>query len=177
MTEEKIWLIPTARVGAPPVRPIMVSSPTALAVCWRVSGLTENPKPFTAWEADWTVSPRRTGLAFIAKYTPGSRVVAAIMAITATKDSISIAPYPIMRTCDSFWMSLGVVPEAISEWNPERAPQAMIMKTNGKSEPAKTGPWPLKANSVNLGMCIGGSVKAMPTASRSMVPIFMKVER
>ena len=38
MTEEKIWLIPTARVGAPPVLPIMESSPTALAVCWRVSG-------------------------------------------------------------------------------------------------------------------------------------------
>src|SRR5215217_6034610 len=177
VTPAKIAEIPTASVGAPPVLPTMDSSPTALAVLWSVSGLTEKPKLLTAWEADWTVSPRSAGLAFIAKYTPGSRVVAAIMAITATKDSMSIAPYPIMRTCDSFWMSLGVVPEAISEWNPESAPQAMVIKTNGKSAPAKTGPWPLKANSVNLGMCIGGSVKAMPTASRSMVPIFMKVER
>ena len=51
------------------------------------------------------------------------------------------------------------------------------MNTNGKSEPAKTGPWPLKANSVKRGICIGGKVMAMPTASRAMVPIFMKVER
>src|SRR5919112_6864260 len=88
----RIWLIPTARVGAPPVLPMMDSSPTLWAVWLRVSGLTENPKPLTAWAADWAVSPRRAGLAFIAKYTPGSRMVAAIMAITATKDSISMAP-------------------------------------------------------------------------------------
>jgi lambda repressor-like predicted transcriptional regulator len=71
---------------------MMVSSPTALAVCCRVCGLTENPKSLTAWAADCTVSPSTTGLVFMAKYTPGSRVVAAIMAITATKDSMSIAP-------------------------------------------------------------------------------------
>ena len=71
---------------------MMLSSPTAAAVLVSVSGETENPKPLTAWEADWTVSPRSAGLAFIAKYTPGSRVVAAIMAITATKDSMSMAP-------------------------------------------------------------------------------------
>src|SRR5215211_310881 len=152
MTDEKIWLIPTASVGAPPVLPMMLSSPTFWAVFVSVCASTENPKLLTAWAADWAVSPRRAGLAFIAKYTPGSRAVAAMMAITATKDSMSMAPYPIMRTCDSFWMSLGVVPEATSEWNPERAPQAMVMNTNGKSAPAKTGPWPLKANSVNLGM-------------------------
>jgi hypothetical protein len=70
----------------------MESSPTALAVLWSVSGVTENPKLLTAWEADWTVSPRSAPLAFMAKYTPGSSVTAAIMAITATNDSISIAP-------------------------------------------------------------------------------------
>jgi hypothetical protein len=82
-----------------------------------------------------------------------------------------------MRTCDSFWMSFGVVPEAMSEWNPERAPQAMVMKTKGKSGPAKTGPSPVEANSVTLGICIAGSVMAMPMASSNMVPIFIKVER
>jgi hypothetical protein len=35
-----------------------------------------------------------------------------------------------------------VVPEAISEWNPEIAPQAMVMKQNGKILPAKIGPVP-----------------------------------
>src|SRR5215211_3713802 len=92
VTPAKIADIPTASVGAPPVLPIMELSPTALAVFVSVCGSTENPKPFTAWEADWTVSPRSAGLAFIAKYTPGSRVVAAIIAITATNDSVSIAP-------------------------------------------------------------------------------------
>ena len=35
---------------------------------------------------------------------------------------------------------LGVVPEEISEWKPEIAPQAMVMKQNGKILPAKIGP-------------------------------------
>src|SRR3712207_5543537 len=82
-----------------------------------------------------------------------------------------------MRTCDSFWMSLGVVPEAMSEWKPERAPHAIVMKTKGKREPAKTGPSPLKANCVARGMCIGGRGIAVAMARRNMVPIFMKVER
>ncbi len=82
-----------------------------------------------------------------------------------------------MRICDSFWMSLGVVPEATSAWKPESAPQAMVMNTNGNRGPAKTGPVPVKANSVARGIWIGGRVIAMPTASRAIVPIFMKVER
>jgi hypothetical protein len=92
VTPAKIADIPTASVGAPPVLPTMESSPTAFAVLWSVSGLTENPKPLTAWEADWTVTPRSEVLAFLANYTPGSSVTAAIMAITATNDSVSIAP-------------------------------------------------------------------------------------
>ena len=39
-------------------------------------------------------------------------------------------------------MSFGVVPLAISEWKPEIAPQAMVMKTNGKTLPPKSGPVP-----------------------------------
>ena len=81
------------------------------------------------------------------------------------------------RTCVSFWIIFGVVPEAISEWKPERAPQAMMMKTKGNSEPAKTGPSPLEANGVTASFCITGSVTRMPTASSTMVPIFMKVDR
>ena len=35
---------------------------------------------------------------------------------------------------------MGVVPEAMSEWKPEIAPQAIVMKANGNSLPANTGP-------------------------------------
>ena len=83
----------------------------------------------------------------------------------------------MVRTCDSFSIIFGVVPDAISEWKPERAPQAMMMKTKGNSEPAKTGPWPLDANSVKRSFSSTGSVTMMPTASSRIVPIFMKVER
>jgi len=38
--------------------------------------------------------------------------------------------------------SLGVVPEATMEWNPEIAAQAMVMKQNGNTGPANTGPLP-----------------------------------
>jgi len=40
---------------------------------------------------------------------------AAIRALIATKDSISMPPYPIIRTWLSLATILGVVPEAISE--------------------------------------------------------------
>jgi hypothetical protein len=72
---------------------------------------------------------------------------------------------------------LGVVPEEISAWNPDNAPQAIVMKTNGKSLPAKTGPVPSRANLVTASFCRVGAAKIMPTASRAMTPIFMKVER
>ena len=81
------------------------------------------------------------------------------------------------RTCDSFWIILGVVPEAMSAWNPDSAPQAMVMKTNGNSAPAKTGPVPLLANSVTASVCRVGAAMSTPTASRPMVPIFMNVDR
>ena len=37
---------------------------------------------------------------------------------------------------------LGVVPVPMSAWKPESAPQAMVMKTNGKTEPGMSGPPP-----------------------------------
>jgi hypothetical protein len=70
-----------------------------------------------------------------------------------------------------------VVPDAIREWKPDSAPQAMMMNTNGNSEPANTGPWPFEANSVTRSFCSTGRVKRIPSASSTIVPIFMKVER
>jgi len=70
-----------------------------------------------------------------------------------------------------------VVPEAISAWKPESAPQAIVMKTNGNSLPAKTGPVPGSANSERAGACSVGAAMIMPIASSTMTPIFMNVER
>ena len=39
----------------------------------------------------------------------------------------------------SFSSIFGVVPEAISAWKPDSAPQAIVMNRNGNSEPANTG--------------------------------------
>ena len=36
----------------------------------------------------------------------------------------------------------GVVPDAMSEWNPEMAPQAIVMNKNGNSAPGMIGPPP-----------------------------------
>ena len=46
------------------------------------------------------------------------------------------------RVSLSLSIILGVVPEAISEWKPEMAPQAMVMKTKGKTLPGMIGPLP-----------------------------------
>ena len=39
-------------------------------------------------------------------------------------------------------MSLGVVPEEMSEWKPESAPHMITMQTNGQIAPGTTGPPP-----------------------------------
>ena len=49
----------------------------------------------------------------------------------------------------------GVVPDAISAWKPEIAPQAIVMNTNGKSVPGMIGP-PPPANCVTAGICSSG---------------------
>ena len=46
----------------------------------------------------------------------------------------------MMRASVSRSSSFGVVPLAISEWKPEIAPHAIVMKQNGKICPAKIGP-------------------------------------
>ncbi len=83
----------------------------------------------------------------------------------------------MIRACDSFSISLGVVPELMSAWKPEMDPQAMVMNRNGNRLPAKAGPVPVWANCVTAGIWICGAVKTMPRARTPMVPTFMKVER
>lgn len=58
-----------------------------------------------------------------------------------------------------------------------QAPQAMVMKTNGNIDPAKTGPSPRAAKSVTAGIFRVGIASTTPTAMSAMVPTFMKVER
>ena len=70
-----------------------------------------------------------------------------------------------------------MVPEAIRAWKPDSAPQAIVMNTNGNSLPAKTGPVPGSANSESAGACSVGAAMIMPTASSTMTPIFMNVDR
>ena len=72
---------------------------------------------------------------------------------------------------------LGVVPEAMRAWNPDNAPQAIVMNTNGKSLPANTGPVPSIAKSVTASFCSTGRAITSPTASSTMTPIFMNVDR
>ena len=68
------------------------------------------------------------------------------------------------------------MPEEISEWKPEMAPQAMVMKQKGKTLPAKIGPVP-STKRVIAGSSICGRMSTMPTASAKMVPSLTKVER
>src|SRR2546428_10109175 len=80
-----------------------------------------------------------------------------------------------MRASLSRSIILGVVPEATSAWNPEIAPQAIVMNANGNSFPAKTGPSPSVAKGVSAGMRSGGGVTRIATASASTV-VLLKQE-
>jgi hypothetical protein len=102
---------------------------------------------------------------------------AAIRALIATNDSISMPPYPIIRIWLSLPIILGVVPEAISAWNPDKAPQATVMNTKGNSFPANTGPVPLNAKSVTAWFCSTGWAMTTPTPRSAMTPTFMNVDR
>ena len=72
--------------------------------------------------------------------------------------------------------SFGVVPDAISEWKPEMAPHAMVMKQNGNTLPAKIGPVP-STKRVTAGRWISGRITMIPMASAATVPSFTNVER
>ena len=81
-----------------------------------------------------------------------------------------------MRAWPSLASSLGVVPEAMIECQPDTAPQAMVMNRNGNRSPANTGPVP-SMKRVTAGICRSGAVIRMASASSAMVPILRKVDR
>src|SRR5664280_2543269 len=169
--------IPKARVGAPPVREISVISWTDLAAAARSAGLIVNPRVRMNSEAapGWPpVEP--TGL-LRAEEIPCVMTEAAIRALIATNDSVSMPPYPIIRTWLSLLIIFGVVPEAIRAWKPDKAPQAIVMNTNGNSLPANTGPLPLSAKLVTAWLWSTGLAMTRPTARSTMTPTFMKVDR
>jgi hypothetical protein len=80
------------------------------------------------------------------------------------------------RMSFSFAMSLGVVPDAMSEWKPDTAAQAMVMKQKGNTAPANTGPVP-SMNRVIAGIFSVGASTTIAMPSAATVPIFMKVLR
>ena len=89
---EKMWAMPTAREGAPPVRLKRVFSPilnARSAMCWAVTGKPQEEMIAAACSGALPTTP--AGL-LIAKKTPGSSAAAATMAVTATSDSSSMLP-------------------------------------------------------------------------------------
>jgi hypothetical protein len=84
--------MPTARLGAPPVLESSVDSPICAASASSCSGVMTNPHCAMARAAVSAVGPSAAGPTFIAKYTPGSSVAAATIAITPTSDSVSMLP-------------------------------------------------------------------------------------
>ncbi|MNL81794.1 hypothetical protein D3C87_2090090 [compost metagenome] len=66
-TLDRMCAMPTARVGAPPAREMMVDSPTSLAVCTSISGVTRKPHDEIACAADSAVVPIRAAGEFMAK--------------------------------------------------------------------------------------------------------------
>ena len=70
----------------------------------------------------------------------------------------------------------GVVPDAMSEWKPEMAPQAMVMNTNGNTLPGMIGPLPC-TNSEIASILNRGFTIMMPTTSMAIVPSFMYADR
>jgi hypothetical protein len=64
-----------------------------------------------------------------------------------------------------------VVPEDMIAWKPEMAEQAIVIKQNGKTAPAKTGPDP-SMNFVIAGICRVGQITRMATAKKPTAPIF-----
>ena len=80
------------------------------------------------------------------------------------------------RTSPSLRKSFGVVPLETSAWNPDTAPHAIVINTNGKSLPANIGPVP-STNLVKAGSLSSGCVSTMEQASSATVPNFRNVDR
>ncbi len=69
------------------------------------------------------------------------------------------------------------MPEAIIAWKPDKAPHAMVTNRKGNSEPVNTGPSLRCANSLMAGTVIVGWTTTIASASITMTPTFMKVDR
>ena len=69
------------------------------------------------------------------------------------------------------------MPLEISEWKPEIAPQAMVMKQNGKIFPATTGPEPSTKRRQRRHLQIRQHQQRFRSASAKIVPSFMNVLR
>jgi len=67
MTFDRICAMPTASVGAPPVRDSTVFSPTSCASCVRASGVITKPQLEIFWAASAAVDPITAAGLFIAK--------------------------------------------------------------------------------------------------------------
>jgi len=89
---EKISAMPTARLGAPPVRDRSVVSPTERVSDSNAAASSGKPQPLIVAAALATSVPIAALAELIAKYTPGCMMPAESSAITATKLSISMAP-------------------------------------------------------------------------------------
>src|SRR5258707_14275213 len=83
----------------------------------------------------------------------------------------------MIRASGSRAIIFGVVPDATSEWNPDTAPQAIVMNANGNSLPANTGPSPAVANGVSAGMRSGGNRIRIAAPSPTTVVILRNVDR
>src|SRR5664279_344816 len=107
--------ITSASDGAPPVRENSVCSPTLCARAAMSPTVTGKPQAEMVATAACGVAPTIPAGEFTAKYTPGCSTHAAIIAITATKLSSSMLPYPTGQAWDSVAIIFGVVPEEISD--------------------------------------------------------------
>lgn len=159
------------KVGAPPARPNIVVSPRFVASSCIPSSVTGKPAALIR-----VTTSAGAPLVLIAKYSPGSITQAAIIAMSATIISTTIAPYPMSRMRASRASIFGVVPEAIREWNPETAPHAIVMQTNGNTGPAKTGPDPSIKREID-GISMVGRSTTTAMAIAATVPSFKKVLR
>ena len=87
ITPANMCAMPTAKVGAPPVRPTIVISPTDAARSRIWSAVTGKPRAVTC-----CVTVAMSPFMLIAKYCPGSSVAAAIKAMMPTIISVIIPP-------------------------------------------------------------------------------------
>ena len=80
-------------------------------------------------------------------------------------------PKPINKISRSSPIIFGVVPVPMIAWNPDIAPQAMVIMTKGYTGPGTIGPPPW-IKGVSAVIWKSGRTMKIPIASIAMVPIF-----